>query len=446
MKKFSNHYKLALDIAKKLKKKGHSVYFVGGFVRDKLLGRVPKEIDLTTSALPDEIIKIFKKTHKIGVAFGIVNVVEGGVNFEVATFRKESEYIDGRRPSKIEYTDDPKLDALRRDFTINSLYYDPFRKKNFDFNGTGILDLKHKRLCTIGDAEKRFAEDYLRILRAVRFGVGLGFKIQPEIIKAIKSLSPKLHNLSKERIRDELVKIFTGPRPDKALQILSDTGILKEILPEVDEMRGIKQPKKYHPEGDVFEHTKLMLSEMIAPTVDLAFSVLLHDVGKPKAYSIKDDVEHFYCHDTAGAHIAEKIMRRLRFPNTTIKNVCFAIKNHMRFAHVKNMRPAKWKAMMMAPTFPMELELHRLDCLCSNKIMDNYLFLLEKHKEHKEKPPIVSPFINGKDLIKLGLNPGPLFGKILKAVFEHQMDGEVKSKRAAISWIKKKYINKTVSE
>ena len=309
-------YKTAVSIIKKLRGEGFSAYIVGGTVRDLLLAKnlndlnSADEIDIATSARPEEINSLFKKTHNIGAAFGIVNVVENGISFEVATFREESGYNDGRHPEHVKYTESLELDAKRRDFTVNSMFYDPIDNKILDYCG-GQEDLSKGILRTIGSADRRFTEDYLRMLRAVRFGIRFDLKIEPEIIYAIKKLAPKICELSVERIRDELNKIFTGPRPEKALHLLSETGILKIILPEIEVMKGVKQPKEFHPEGDVFVHTSLMLKNAVCPDVELAWAILLHDVGKPKTFQINEkNRECFYYHDEEGAIIAENILMR----------------------------------------------------------------------------------------------------------------------------------------
>ena len=430
-----NIIKIATKIVKKLQDNGYLAFFVGGCVRDKLLGKCVEDVDIATSALPVQVRRIFARTYDIGVAFGIVNVVEENINFEVATFRKEGNYEDGRRPSIIEYTVDPKEDAKRRDFTINTLFYDPVNVKIYDyFNGKE--DLENGILRSIGDSKDRFQEDYLRILRAVRFGVKYNFKIDSNITENIIKYACCLKKLSAERIRDELNKIFTGPHPDKAFQLLSDTGILKVVLPELECLHGITQPEKFHPEGDVFEHTKLMLSRMAMPNVELVWSVLLHDIGKPCTMHVDDDGrERFFCHETKGCEIADFVLKRLKTCNSVRKNVCVAVRNHMRFAYVTEMKQAKWKRIMIAETFPLELELHRLDALCSNKKMNSYLFFLDKIIEFRGKPEMPSPFLTGYDLKALGINAGPIFGKILKEIQERQISGEIRNKEEAFEFV-----------
>lgn len=433
-------YNSSLKIVKTLQEAGFSAYFVGGAVRDKILGKPVKDIDIATSAKPEDITHLFQKTYLIGADFGIVNVVENAHNIEVATFRKESGYFDGRHPEKVEYTVSPQEDALRRDFTVNALFFDPVKDQIFDFVG-GFSDIKKGIIRTIGKPEFRLNEDYLRILRAIRFGFFLDFTIDERVFEYIKLIHHNLTFLSEERIRDELNKIFTGPKAGDALECLSNLGILEIILPEIEEMKGVLQPKKYHPEGDVFEHTKLMMNNMVSPSIELAWSVLLHDVGKPKAYSIdKDGIPHFYCHDEVGTTISEEILRKYRFSKKEIKRICFAVKNHMKYADVQKMRAGKLARLMAEPTFGMEIELHRLDCISSNNLLGNFVFLLDKLIEKEGEREIPAPLVNGNDLKRLGLKPGPIFSTILSRIRDKQLDGEIETKEEAIKLIVDEYL------
>ena len=431
----------AETIVLKLQQNGFLAYFVGGCVRDKLMGHHLEDVDIATSALPNQIKQLFPKTYDIGAAFGVINVVEQGINYEVATFRREDKYMDGRRPERIIYSDSPEEDASRRDFTINAIFYDPVKKEVLDYYN-GIEDLRKGVIKCIGNAEKRLNEDYLRILRAIRFGVRFGFKIDSEIFEVIKNYKENLKKLSSERIRDELNKIFAGPRADLALDILSETGVLKVVLPEIEFLKGVEQPAEFHPEGDVFQHVKLMLSKMAAPSVELVWAVLLHDVGKPETFHIDENGrQRFFCHEAVGAKIAEDVMRRLKFSNQIRKRVCAAVKQHMRFANVIDMKKAKWQRIIMADTFSLELELHRLDVLCSNKNFAVFLFLLDRLMELNERPFAVTPFVNGSDLIKLGLKPGPVIGKALRALMDLQISGEITNKAEALKYLNKKYFS-----
>ncbi|HBM17080.1 MAG TPA: phosphohydrolase [Lentisphaeria bacterium] len=437
--KKNEFFRGALSILKALRDRGFDSYFVGGCVRDAILGVEIKDIDIVTSALPSQINSIFDRTHNIGAAFGIVNVVINSINYEVATFRKETSYKDGRHPDSVVFAKTPQEDAMRRDFTINALFYDPFLDSILDYS-EGLLDLKRGLLRTIGKAEGRFNEDYLRMLRAIRFTLRFGFDTAPEIISSIKLMAPKTLLLSKERVRDELTGILTGPNPDKGLDMLYQSGILKELLPDIFAMKGIKQPPEYHPEGDVFEHTKLMLSHMPCPSDELAWAILLHDVGKPSTFKIRDDGrETFVCHADCGSMISEKILKELKFPALFTNNVCYAVKNHMRFASVTEMRPSKYKAIIAASTFPLELELHRIDCISSNKFTDSYTFLLDKLIEQNGERILPERLLKGKDLIELGFKPGPEFSRILEKIEEMQHDKLLNTREDALEYIRRNF-------
>jgi len=437
---FSNYnfiiYKKAKRIVKKLHSRGFRAYFVGGCVRDSLLGYSLKDIDIATSATPEEISALFPKTYHIGAAFGIINVIDENFSFEVATFRKESGYEDGRHPGSVIFAQTPEEDAKRRDFTINSLYYDPVSEEYLDFTG-GIKDLKKGIIKCIGKAKDRFTEDSLRMLRAIRFASRFGFEINNDILNAIKKLSGRISLLSNERVRDELTKIFTGYSPNRAFQLLYDTEIMKIVLPEVAAMKGISQLEKYHPEGDVFEHTKLMLQRMVLPSEELAWAIVLHDVGKPVTKTIgKHGKEQFICHAEEGKNIAREILERLKFPHSSIENICYAVANHMRFAVVDEMRPSKYKSIIAKDTFPMELELHRIDCISSNGLLQNFVFLLDKIIEQQGQRKLPPSLLTGKDLLKLGLTPGPEFGRILKKIAELQNDKIINTKKEALEYVK----------
>jgi poly(A) polymerase len=340
MSEGSNIWRKGAEVAAILAENGFAAYFAGGAVRDMLLGKPSHDIDIATSATPDEILKLFPNRYEIGAAFGIINVLHGGECFEVATFREERGYSDGRRPDQVSYTTNPELDALRRDFTVNSLFFDPARKEILDFTG-GERDLMKGVLRCVGDPEERFSEDFLRILRAARFAVKLRLDIDPALEAAAKRNAAGIARLSSERVRDELNKMLLGPDPAEAVRVLSRFGALKVILPEVEEMRGVEQPKQFHPEGDVFTHTCLMLSHMTWPTVELAWAALLHDVGKPDTF-FRDETgrERFNNHDGVGAEKAEKILKRLKFPKKTMSDVVTAVARHMRYGAVDKMREA----------------------------------------------------------------------------------------------------------
>jgi poly(A) polymerase len=315
------------------------------------------------------------------------------------------------------------------------MFYDPSDGKIYDFVG-GRDDLSKGILRTIGKAEDRFAEDYLRILRAVRFCVRFGYELSEDIRPAVLKLVGRLNVLSAERIRDEFNKMLTGPEPDRALRMMLEMGILREILPEIAEMSGVTQHPEYHPEGDVFEHTALMLSHMAFPDIEIAWAILLHDVGKPLTKTTGDDgVEHFYTHEQKSAELAGNILKRLRFPAKSAANIVHAVRQHMRYAHVQEMRPAKWKRLIAEETFPLELELHRTDCISSHKLMNSFTFLLDRMNELANEVKLPPPLVTGKDLIALGMKPGPEFGEILENIADLQLEGKISTREEALKQI-----------
>ncbi len=434
----SPEYRAAAGIVSTLRKAGYEAYLVGGAVRDMVLGKMPADYDVTTSARPEEVTALFEHSIPVGAAFGVVTVVMDSMNFEVATFREERDYEDGRRPETLRYSRTPQEDVARRDFTVNALLFDPETSRVIDFTG-GLADLKRGVIRTIGDARTRFSEDYLRMLRAVRFAVRFRFQLDPETAAAIRALAHKLVFLSAERIRDELTRMLCGPSPDLAFRTLSELGILAVVLPEVEAMHGVEQPEKYHPEGDVFVHTMLMLSRIAWPAPEIGWAVLLHDVAKPLCRTVDSDgVSHFYGHETRGAGMAREILLRLKAPSALVKNVELAVANHMRFAHVDKMRPAKWRRLLADPNFPLELELHRIDCMGCHGLLGNYLLLLDRMRELEEagQDAVPQPLLTGKDLIELGVPPGPGMGKLLRHLNDLQLEGVIRTREDAIRTVK----------
>ena len=423
----------ATKLVRRLRDSGFIAYFAGGCVRDALLRKQPKDIDIATAAEPDDVQKLFARTVAVGVKFGVVRVLEGGIEFEVATFRSDGVYLDGRRPVSVTFSS-PEEDAKRRDFTINGMFYDPLQDQVVDFVG-GKSDLEHRLVRAIGDPNERFSEDHLRLLRALRFAAALDFEIEPATWKAVTENAYQITTVSQERIRDELVKIMADTHRVRGLDLLDQSGLLQSILPEVSRMHGCEQPPQFHPEGDVYVHTRLMLSLLPADISPLlALSVLLHDIGKPVTYSF-DEVDQrirFNGHDQVGAEMATEIMTRLRFSNEEIDTVVEAIRNHMVFKDTPNMRPAKLRRFMGRQNFPLELELHRVDCLGSHGDLQTYDLLANKQKEFENEPIIPPPLLTGRDLIALGLKPGPRFGEILEAVQTAQLDGEVRDRPGAL--------------
>jgi len=428
----------AVKIVKTLRAHKFQAYLVGGCVRDILLGIEPEDWDIATDAKPEQIIKLFPRTIPVGARFGVVIVRMGKKNYEVATFRKDLGYEDGRHPDKVVFSS-PEEDARRRDFTINGMFYDPLRKKVLDFVG-GKRDLNAGIIRAIGEPEERFKEDKLRMLRAVRFSARLGFPIEKNTGNAIKKHCAEIMEVSKERVRDELIYIFTQKNPAQGLMLMDELGLLKEILPEVSAMKGVPQPPEFHPEGDVFNHTVLMLKLMKKPSPELAFGVLLHDIGKPKTFRIADRIR-FDNHTSVGAEMAENILKRLRFSRKQLQTITALVKEHLKFIDVPRMKQSTLKRFMSIPDFELHLELHRLDCLGSHKDLSTYHFVKKEFRkfqsELKKMRAKPKRLITGDDLISIGLSPGPIFKKILTRVEDAQLEGKIKTKEEAIEMAKK---------
>ena len=427
-------------IAARLKERGHTAYFAGGCVRDFLMRQRAVDIDIATTARPEEIEKLFSKTIPVGRQFGVMVVVEQGTAFEVATFRREGGYYDGRHPAEVSFTV-PEEDARRRDFTVNGLFYDPFEKKILDYVG-GQADIQKRVIRAIGDPYERFEEDKLRLLRAVRFASSLGFEIEAKTWKAVREKAVKIAEVSPERIREELVKILTRPNPARGFKLLSESGLMKRVLPEVEAMKGCEQPPEYHPEGDVFVHTGLLLEKMGEPSPLLALSAVFHDVGKPVTFSLKEGRIKFYEHAPIGADMTRKIMKRLRFSNDEIEAVSECVANHMKFADVQKMRSGKLKQFVSRPTFPVELELHKIDCQASHGKLDNYQFLQKKIVEYAAEDLKPKPLINGNDLIAMGMTPGPGMKPLLEEIYTLQLEGQFKDREECLAWIRKRLQSK----
>ena len=423
----------ALEILKQLRQHGFQAYFVGGSVRDLLLKKKPKDFDIATNATPKQVQKIFQKTVPVGAQFGVMLVLREGQPYEVATFRTDQGYVDGRHPTGVKFTD-AREDALRRDFTVNGLFYDPVDRKVLDWVG-GQKDLKKKRIRAIGDPKKRFAEDKLRMIRALRFASVLGFKIEPKTFAALKRGAGQIRRVSHERVRDELIKMFTGPNPELALRLLDRSGLLKVILPEVEKMKGVQQPRAFHPEGDVFRHTKLLLKRLKNPSTVLAFGALLHDVGKPPTFRRADRIR-FNGHEAVGARITDAILTRLRFSNELKEKIVACVEGHMRFKDVKQMRQSTLKKMMQRETFEIELEQHRADCLASHGDLSNWRFLRKKIQEFSREDIRPQPYLTGSKLLTMGFKEGPIIGRILRSLEEAQLDGQVKSAEEAEAWVR----------
>jgi len=429
--------KAARRIVEKLRLHGHEAFFAGGYVRDILLRRKPGDIDIATSAPPEEVLRIFPRSIRIGARFGVVQVRAYRCAFDVATFRSEGPYQDGRHPSHVVFTGS-KQDALRRDFTINGLFFDPIAGRLIDHVG-GAADLRRGILRTIGTPMERFREDKLRMLRAVRFACALHFKIAEKTREAICRLAPAILEVSWERIRDELLRILTGPTPGRGLDLLRDMGLLSYILPEVEAMGGVSQPEAFHPEGDVYVHTRRTLELLKKPSPVLALAAMLHDVGKPLTASFRGDRIRFNRHAEVGAHLADTICRRLRMSNDETARVVDLVRRHLDFLNIRVMRRSTLQRFLSMPYFEDHLALHRADCLSSHGDLDTYRFALQRYQEWKSAPPLPTRLITGRDLIGMGYPPGPEFGKILLAIENLQMDDPALTRDTALEYIRRRY-------
>src|SRR5207249_3827710 len=431
--------KVAREVAARLRESGHIAYFAGGCVRDMVRGLIPKDYDIATNARPEAVQGLFPHTFAVGAHFGVIIVLENSFQFEVATFRSDDAYIDGRHPSAVHFSS-PEDDARRRDFTINGMFYDPVAEKVIDFVG-GCADIDAKLVRAISDPARRFTEDRLRMLRAVRFATTLDYEIDKATWEALVANAPSINQISAERIRDELIRIVVSSNRLRGWDLLDSSGLMRAILPELDAMKGVLQPEQFHPEGDVFQHTRLML-QFLQETVSvpLVFAVLLHDVAKPVTATVdKTGRIRFNDHDRIGAEMTEEIMRRLRFSGAEIDAAVEMVRQHMVFKDVPKMRVAKLKRFMARPTFDDELELHRVDCEGSHGMLDNYEFLLRKREEFANEPIIPPPLVRGDDLMALGLKPGPKLGEILEAVETRQLEGTLRTREEALKWVQREY-------
>ncbi len=440
---------LAERVCATLRHHGHQAYFVGGCVRDLELGREPADYDVCTDARPDRVREMFPRSIAVGAKFGVILVLEerlqeddlqqSPAQVEVATFRSDIGYSDGRHPDHVVYSDTPQEDVLRRDFTINGLLMDPATGEVLDYVG-GRADLLAGIVRAIGDPLLRFAEDKLRMMRAVRFAARFGFQIEPETMAAAQSLASQIKQVSAERIRDELTKLLTEGAARRGFELLEEAGLLVVVLPDIAHMKGVEQPLQFHPEGDVWIHERMMLENLQAdcsPT--LAWGVLLHDVGKPPTFTAASGPGtriRFNGHEEVGARMAEHICRELRFSNEDTEQVEALVANHMRFKDVPQMRAATLKRFVRLPRFVEHMELHRLDCLASHGSLDAYRFVqrfLVETPPEKVYPP---KLVTGDDLKGMGLVPGPRFKEILLAVEEAQLEGRLADRESALQFAK----------
>ncbi len=475
----------AVEIVRRLREHGHQAYLVGGCVRDLLLGREPADYDVSTDATPQQVMRIFPQTYEVGAQFGVVLVPvksvmrerevarldsdgqDGGESdaetsllksdgqaeehptgypeehagaIEVATFRNDGVYLDGRHPDAVRFTLDAKEDVQRRDFTINGLMLDPLDgDRVLDFVG-GEDDLRAGLVRTIGRPERRFGEDKLRMLRAVRFAARFEYEIEAETMESIRALAPAIAQVSRERVRDELTKMLTEGHASRAFELLDVSGLLHEVLPEVERMKGVAQPQQYHPEGDVWVHTLLLLSRLPAACPrTLAWGALLHDVGKPATFKVAPDRIRFDGHVEVGVRMAEEICARLRFSNDDTEQVASLVANHMRFADAMKMKESTLKRFLRLPKFDEHMELHRIDCLGSHGNLELYDYTAEKMRTMPAEEIRPKPLITGNDLIAEGYTPGPLFTEILSALEDGQLEGTLKDRESAMEFVREMY-------
>jgi poly(A) polymerase len=431
----------AISVIRSLRDAGYPAYLVGGCVRDWILGREPADYDVTTRARPEEVMSLFPETYAVGAQFGVVLVPSPDKTWmvEVATFRSDEGYSDGRRPDSVRYSQDAREDVERRDFTINGLLLDPLKDEVFDYVD-GRRDIAARIVRTIGDPERRFGEDKLRLLRAVRFAARLGYEIEPMTLSAIPKLAPQIHQVSRERVADELSKMLTEGRARKAFELLDATRLLPEVLPEISAMKGVAQPPQYHPEGDVWQHTLLLLENLPQPcSRTQAWGALLHDVGKPPTFRVAPDRIRFDGHVEVGVKMAEEICRRLRFSNVDTEQTLALIRQHMRFGDLQRMKESTLKKFLRLPKIEEHIEQHRLDCVASHGDLSLYDFAREKLAAIAPEAMRPTPLVTGADLIAHGYEPGPQFKKILAALEDEQLEGRLESKEQALIWAQREF-------
>ena len=429
----------AIGIVKRLRDEGYESYLAGGCVRDMLLGKTPQDYDISTNAKPDEIAKIFPKTIPVGAQFGVLLVMIESEAFEVASFRHDGPYLDGRRPTHVRYGS-LQEDILRRDFTINGMVYDPIIGQIIDLVG-GREDLERKLVRAIGNPRSRFEEDRLRMVRAVRFAASLDFTIESETFDAIRELASTVKQISWERIGEEITRILTEGGAKRGFELLDRTGLLKILLPEIEAMKGVEQSPDYHPEGDVFTHTMLTLSHLDSPTETLAYGCLLHDVAKPVCIRRDEHRLTFYGHTEKGAEMAEELLKRLKRSRATWERVAYLVRNHLRHVQAPQMRLSTLKRFLGEDGIDELLELTRIDALSANGDLQHYRFCKQKLTELEEEEIHPEPLLRGRDLIAMGFSPGPTFHIILKQVEEAQLGGELSSREEAMEWVHRNYRN-----
>ncbi len=427
----------AVEILRRLAAAGFEAYLVGGCVRDLVMGCPPKDYDIATNARPDQVVELFPEGLTVGAKFGVVIVPREVGNVEVATYRSDGRYADGRHPDEVRFASSAEADVRRRDFTVNGLLLDPLHDRVLDYVG-GQADIRGRRLRTIGDPLERFSEDRLRMLRAVRFAARLGFALDAAARDAIRSQAAEIHQVSAERVRDEILKILTEGNARRGFELLDETGLLAEVLPEVKRLQGVAQPPEFHPEGDVWIHTLMMLEALHEPSPTLALGVLLHDVGKPPTFTVRERIR-FDNHMEVGAHMAQEICGRLRLSARDTERVVELVRHHLRFKDLPQMRRSTQLRFLRMEHFSEHLELHRLDCLASHGDLTNYELarrLLADTPPEEIKP---APLVRGDDLIAQGYAPGPLFKKILQFVEDAQLEGKIHTPADALRLVAEEF-------
>ncbi|MGA7340406.1 MAG: CCA tRNA nucleotidyltransferase [Terracidiphilus sp.] len=449
-------FEAAIGIVKKLRAAGHQAYLAGGCVRDLLLGRSPVDYDVATSATPDIVLDMFPRTFAVGAHFGVVLVAaenaEAAFVTEVATFRSDGAYSDGRHPDAVRYTASAEEDVKRRDFTINGLLLDPLRESGEDMEAAGdlraavldyvggVADLDGQIIRAIGRPELRFEEDRLRMLRAVRFAARFDFQLEAGTTRAIRSLAPRIHSVSRERVRGELTKMLTEGSARPAFELLDQTGLLNEVLPEIDRMKGVEQPPQFHPEGDVWTHTLMLLAQLEPDcSMTLAWGALLHDVGKPPTFRVAPDRIRFDGHVEVGVAMAAEICRRFRFSNDETWQILALVQNHMRFADAERMKTSTLKRFFRLRNFEEHLALHRMDVLASNRNLDYWRFVRDRWQSTPEEAVRPRPLLTGRELITAGYRPGAQFKEMLRAAEDAQLEGAVSTAEEALSLVRERF-------
>jgi poly(A) polymerase len=469
----SGQFEAALAILQRLRCEGYDAYLAGGCVRDLLLGREPSDYDVATSATPDVVLNLFPRTFAVGAHFGVVLVAQGeGETYfttEVATFRSDGAYSDGRHPDAVRYTTSAEEDVRRRDFTINGLLLDPLREKELEEAGPsatlrsaqddshlliaekglltevldyvgGVADLDAGVVRAIGRAEERFEEDHLRMLRGVRFAARFGFDLEEETKRAMRALAGKIAAVSRERVRDELTKMLTEGHARRAFELLDEIGLLAEVLPEIARMKGVEQPPQFHPEGDVWVHTLGLLGQLEPGCpATLAWGALLHDVGKPPTFRRATDRIRFDGHVEVGVAIGAEILRRFRFSNEDTRQILALVENHMRFMDTSRMKTSTLKRFFRLDRFNEHLALHRMDCLAGSGYLDNWEFVRERLQSMPEEVVRPKPLLTGRELIAAGYKPGAEFKQMLRAVEDAQLEGTISTEEEALRLVKERW-------